>query len=267
MLGAIAGDVIGSVHERGGVKTKDFPLFVPGSRFTDDTVLTVAVADCLLTGRGYVDAFHDYYHDYPGAGYGGSFVGWAAERRREPYGSWGNGSAMRVAPVGWAFGALDEVIREAGRSAAVTHDHPEGVRGAQAVAAAVFLARTGHPKEAIRNEVGRVFGYDLSARLDDIRPGYRFDVSCQVSVPQSLVAFMEAADFEEAVRNAVSLGGDTDTMAAIAGAVAEAFFGGVPAAIAGPTLAALDDRLRGVVGAFAARFGRPPGPGVPGLLS
>lgn len=256
MLGAIAGDVIGSVHERGGIKTKDFPLFVPGSRFTDDTVLSVAVAECLLTGQDYVDAFHDYYHAYPDAGYGKAFVGWAAERRRGPYGSWGNGSAMRVAPVGWAFGTLDEVVREAERSAAVTHDHPEGVRGAEAVAAAVFLARAGEPKDAIRGQIETRFGYDLSAKLDDIRLGYRFDVSCQGSVPQSLVAFLEAADFEDAIRNAVSLGGDTDTMACIAGAVAEAFFGEVPEALAGPVLTRLDDRLRGVVTAFTARFGR-----------
>ncbi|MBX9623935.1 MAG: ADP-ribosylglycohydrolase family protein [Gemmataceae bacterium] len=256
MLGAVVGDVIGSVHERAGTKTRDFPLFVRESRFTDDTVLSVAVADCLLSGRDYADAFHDYYAVYPGAGYGKAFVEWASQRRREPYGSWGNGSAMRVAPVAWAFGTLAEVVREAGRTAAVTHDHPEGVRGAEAVAAAVFLARTGHPKDGIRGHVETAFGYDLSARLDDLRPAYRFDVSCQGSVPQSLIAFLESDGYEDAVRNAVSLGGDADTMACIAGAVAEAFYGGVSAAVAEPALARLDDRLRGVVEAFTARFGR-----------
>ena len=184
MLGAIAGDVIGSVWETVGLKSKRFPLFSPGSVFTEDTVLTVAVADALLTGRGYVDAFHDYYAAYSRCGFGGSFVGWAGRRQRTPYGSWGNGSAMRVSPVAYACDTLDEVLAEAGRSAAVTHDHPEGVRGAQATAAAVFLARTGACKADIRSAVEGRFGYDLSARLRDIRLGYAFDVSCQGSVPQ-----------------------------------------------------------------------------------
>lgn len=257
MLGAIAGDVIGSRFETVGLKGKRFELFTADSRFTDDTVLTVAVADCLLTGRGYVDAFHDYFDSYPRAGYGGSFVGWAARRQRKPYGSWGNGSAMRVSPVGWAFDTLDAVLAEAEQSAAVTHDHPEGVRGAQATAAAVFLARTGASKDDIRSAVEARFGYDLSARLADIRPGYEFDVSCQGSVPESIIAFLEAADYEDAVRNAISLGGDADTMACIAGGIAEAFYGGVPAVIRGETLARLDDRLRGVVEVFARRYGLP----------
>lgn len=228
MLGAIAGDVIGSVHERAGTKTKDFPLFTAASRFTDDTVLTLAVADALLTGRDYADAFHDYFHHYPDAGYGGTFYRWAAGRVRTPYGSWGNGSAMRVSPVAYAFGTLDEVIAEAGRSAAATHDHPEGVRGAQAVAAAVFLARTGAGKEDIRRKISDRFDYYLDETADDIRPTYSFDVSCQRSVPQSIVAFLDAADFEDAVRTAVSLGGDADTMACIAGSVAHAFYKHVP---------------------------------------
>jgi ADP-ribosylglycohydrolase len=256
MLGAIAGDVIGSRFETVGLKGKRFELFTSESQFTDDTVLTVAVADQLLTGCGYIEALHDYFAAYPLAGYGGNFVGWAGRRERKPYGSWGNGSAMRVSPVAWAFDTLDEVLAEAERSAAVTHDHPEGVRGARAAAAAGFLARTGHTKDAIRDAITGRFGYDLSARLRDIRPDYQFDVSCQGSVPQSIIAFLESNDYEDAVRNAISLGGDADTMACIAGGIAEAFYGGVPATIRTETLARPDDRLRGVVEAFEERFGR-----------
>ena len=256
MLGAIAGDVIGSVHEKAGTKSKVFPLFPPEARFTDDTVLTVAVADCLLTGRDYVPAFHDYYHAFPGAGYGGTFVKWASGRHTEPYGSWGNGSAMRVTPIAYAFDTLTEVLQEAERSAAVTHNHPDGVRGAQATAAAVFFARQGYSKDRIRDDIERLFGYALKVRLDAIRPKYRFDVSCQGSVPESLVAFFESTSYEDAVRNAISLGGDADTMACIAGGVAEAFYGGVPPTIGQQALALLDDRLREVVTRFQTRFPR-----------
>ncbi|MBN9120345.1 MAG: ADP-ribosylglycohydrolase family protein [Planctomycetes bacterium] len=255
MLGAIAGDVIGSVHEGAGTKTKDFPLFTEWSRFTDDTVLTVAVAEKLLRGGDYVDLFHEYVREYPTAGYGGTFIGWAGHRKREPYNSWGNGSAMRVSPVGAVFDSLDAVEAEAKRTADVTHNHPEGVRGAQATAAAVFLARTGHDKPAIRAHVESAYGYDLGRRLDDIRPRYRFDVSCQGSVPQSIIAFLESADYEDAVRNAISLGGDADTMACIAGAIAEAFYGGVPDHIRGPVLERLDDRIEGVLEEFTERYG------------
>jgi ADP-ribosylglycohydrolase len=258
MLGAIAGDVIGSVHEGAGTKTKDFPLFVEGSCFTDDTVLTVAVAEKLLRGGEYVDLFHAAVREYPLAGYGGTFIRWAGHGKREPYNSWGNGSAMRVGPVAWAFDSLDDVLSEAERSAAVTHNHPEGVKGAQATAAAVFLARTGHDKAAIKSHIEAEYGYDLSQTLADIRPAYRFDVSCQGSVPQSIIAFLESADYEDAVRNAISLGGDADTMAAIAGAIASAYYGGVPDHIRGPVLQRLDDRLMGVLTEFEQRYCRYP---------
>ncbi len=255
MIGAIAGDVIGSVHEGSGTKTKDFPLFVEDSRFTDDTVLTVAVAQRLLHGGDYIDLFHDYFHAYPQAGYGGSFIRWAGYRRREPYNSWGNGSAMRVGPVGIACETLAEVLSQARQSAEVTHNHPEGVRGAQATATAVFLARSGQGKEDIKAHIEREFGYNLSERLDDVRAKYSFDVSCQGSVPQSIIAFLESDSYEDAVRNAISLGGDADTMACIAGGIAEAFYGGIPEDIRSRTLAALDERLRGVVEEFVQRFG------------
>lgn len=254
MLGAIAGDMIGSVHERARTKTKEFPLFTPESRFTDDTVLTVAVADCLLHGRDYVDALHDYYVAYPNAGYGKTFILWAMSGRRTPYQSFGNGAAMRVSPVAYARATLDEVLAEAKRSAEVSHDHPAGIRGAQATAAAVFLARTGATKEQIRRRISEQFEYFLDETLAELRPTYAFDATCQGSVPQSIIAFLESTDYEDAVRNAVSLGGDADTMACIAGAIAEAHYGGVPAAIAESVLARLDDRLRGVVAEFRERF-------------
>jgi ADP-ribosylglycohydrolase len=260
MLGAIVGDIIGSVYEGKQawqwVKTPDFePLFAAKARFTDDTVLTVAVADSILHGGDLVDLFKEYARAYPDAGYGGTFVRWAAADEREPYNSWGNGSAMRVSPVGLAYPTLDEVLLRARWTAEVTHNHPEGVKGAQAVAAAVFLARTGAGKDDIRDFIERKFQYDLSERLDDLRPRYTFDVSCQGSVPPALLAFLESTDFENAVRLAVSLGGDSDTIACIAGGVAGAYYGGVPEALRRQALARLDDRLRSVLEEFEERFG------------
>jgi len=255
MIGAIGGDVIGSVHEGAGTKTKDFPLFAEDCRFTDDTVLTVAVAEQILRAGEFTDLFHDYFHAYPRAGYGAGFIHWAGHRRREPYNSCGNGSAMRVSLVGIAYDTLDEVLAQARRSAEATHNHPEGIRGAQATAAAVFLARTGSAKQEIKTHIERQFGYNLSEHLDDIRRIYTFDVSCQGSVPQSIIAFLESDSYEDAVRNAISLGGDADTMACIAGGIAEAYYGGVPEPVRVQTLAALDQRLRAVVDEFVERFG------------
>ena len=254
MLGAIAGDVIGSVHEHLGTKSTDFELFAPGCRFTDDTVLSVAVADCLLNGINYVDAFHEYFLAYPTAGYGYNFFQWASAADRRPYNSWGNGAAMRVPAIGHAFNRLEEVLAEAASSAEVTHNHPEGVRGAQATAVAVFLARQGESKRHIKGSIERMFGYDLSHRLVDLQPAYQFDVSCQGTVPPALIAFLESNDFEDAVRKAISLGGDADTLACITGAVAEAHYGGVPAEIQSRTFAVLDDRLRNIVERFRERF-------------
>jgi len=257
MLGAIAGDIIGSVHEFAGTKSVDFELFVPASRFTDDSVLAVAVADCLLNEVDYVDTFRQYVAEYPQAGYGLRFLEWFSAGHREPYNSYGNGSAMRVPAVGYAFDTLDDVLAEAARSAAVTHNHPEGIKGAQATAAAVFMARRGNSKAHIRDGLQAMFGYRLTDRLDDIRPAYRFDESCQVTVPAALIAFLESRDYEDAVRKAISLGGDADTLACIAGAVAEAHYGGVPAHIADRAMETLDDRLRGVVVRFRQRHGLP----------
>ena len=253
MLGAIAGDIIGSVYEPRGIKSKAFPLFSRGCTFTDDTVLTVAVADAILSRSDYIDKFHEYFHRYPHAGFGHSFMQWAMQRSRSPYYSFGNGSAMRVSPVGWAFDDLKTVLAEAEKSAAVTHNHPEGIRGAQAAAACVFLARTGADKKAIGEFVVKEFGYNLSQTLADIRKTYRFDVSCQGSVPQSIIAFLESDGYEDAVRNAVSLGGDADTMAAIAGSVAQAFFS-MPEEVSRKARTYLDESLAKVVDQFSDQF-------------
>lgn len=258
MLGAIAGDIIGSVYEVAALKWKRFrPLIAPAAQFTDDTVLTVAVAEVLLGDGDYVDAFYRYARSYPRAGYGHAFRQWVIRGDRLPYNSFGNGSAMRVSPVGWAFPTLEETLDEAARSASVTHDHDEGIKGAQAVAAAVFLARNGASKGEIKSEIAGRFGYDLDRTLDEIRPRYCFEVSCQHSVPQSIIAFLESVDFEDAVRNAISLGGDADTMACIAGAIAEAHYGGVPEVIALGAIGRLDGPLYEVFDRFSARYSLP----------
>lgn len=253
MLGAIAGDVIGSPYEGRPIKTTDFPLFSPRSRFTDDTVLTVAVAHAILHDEGYGEALKAFGRRYPRAGYGGNFFNWIFEEEVAPYNSWGNGSAMRVSPVGWAFDEVQRVLEEAERTAAVSHNHPEGIKGAQATALAVFRARTGAGKEEIRAEIGERFGYDVERTVDEIRPGYTFDVSCQGSVPEALVAFFDSDDYETAVRLAVSLGGDSDTLACIAGAVAEAFYGRVPEAIAANARRRLPQEFRDVLDEFNPR--------------
>lgn len=255
MLGAIAGDIIGSIYEKNVIKTTGFPLFGPRHRFTDDTVLTVATADALLNGLDYAAVYRDYGRRYPNAGYGGSFIHWIFDDQAGPYYSWGNGSAMRVSPVGWAFDTVDEVLAAAERSAAVTHNHPEGIKGAQATALAVYLARTGHSKAALKQEIEQRFGYDLSRSLAEIRPAYRFDVSCQGSVPEAIIAFLEAPDVEQAIRLAVSLGGDSDTLACLAGGIAEAHFGPVPAPLATEVRRRLPADLLAVVDAFIARYG------------
>jgi ADP-ribosylglycohydrolase len=254
LIGAIAGDIIGSIYEASPIKSKDFPLFDRRSCFTDDSVLTVAVADVIMHGGGYVERFRDYYRRYPDRGYGGGFHVWAQSSQPKPYGSYGNGSAMRVSPVGFAFHDLQTVLAEAKRSADVTHDHPEGIKGAQAIAAAVYLGRSKRSKEGIRAYIERTFEYDLGQSLDDIRLGYEFDVTCQGTVPAAMRSFLEADDFEDAVRNAVSLGGDSDTLACIAGSIAEAYYGGVPSFIEKEALDRLDTGLRSIVKKFTAMF-------------
>ena len=232
MLGAIAGDIIGSVYEHRNIKSKEFPLFSPYCRFTDDTILTVALADAILTDRPYDQLMRDYYLDHPMAGFGGSFHKWASNPEMPAYNSWGNGSAMRTSPVGWAFSTIEDVMEKAKQYASITHNHPEGIKGAQAVAACIFLARSGHSKDSIREFVVNNIGYGLNESIEVIRPSYQFDVSCQGSVPQAITAFLESIDFEDTIRNAISIGGDSDTIACIAGSIAEAFYKGIPEEIA-----------------------------------
>lgn len=229
-------------------------LFNEWSRFTDDTVLTVAVADAIMTGTPYGEKLKEYYRYYPRAGCGGHFRRWAAHDDMRPYYSMGNGSAMRVSPVGFAFNTLAEVLKEAKKSAEVTHNHSEGIKGAQTVASAVFLARTGSSKEEIRTYIERTFEYELSEPLDRIREHYRFDATCPGSVPQAIIAFLESNDFEDAVRKAVSIGRDSDTIACMAGGIAQAFYGGVPQMIGEKVRTILDGRLNAVVNQFMDRY-------------
>jgi ADP-ribosylglycohydrolase len=254
MLGAIAGDIIGSIYEGHDIKRTDFPLFDSMCRFTDDTVLTVAVADAIMSGTPYGEKFKEYYRYYPRAGFGGHFRKWAASEDTRPYFSMGNGSAMRVSPVGFAFDTLDEVLEEAKRSAEVTHNHPEGIKGAQAVASAVFLARTGSSKGEIKAYVERTFDYDLAEPLDEIRKHYRFEVTCPGSVPQAIRAFLESTGFENTIRKAVSIGGDSDTIACMAGGIAQAFYGGIPQEIEDKVRSVLAQRLNKVLAEFMARY-------------
>ena len=282
MLGAIIGDIVGSVYEWNNIKTKDFPLFTDRCSFTDDTVMTIAVADAIMQGeketRGsgidsygsvyvapdiFIDSMKKWGRRYPNSGYGSRFGAWLHSDDREPYNSWGNGSAMRVAACGWVVPlqqfirmGFDGVLELAKQSAAVTHNHPEGIKGAKATAMAIYFARHGRAhgdidtyKEYIRRNLGRggLFGieYDLDRTLDEIRPGYRFNESCLETVPEAIIAFLESTDFEDAIRSAISLGGDSDTLAAITGSIAEAAYG-IPKAIADKALSYLDAPLREV---------------------
>ncbi|MEN8262042.1 MAG: ADP-ribosylglycohydrolase family protein [Nitrospirota bacterium] len=254
MIGSIAGDIIGSVYERHPIKTKDFPLFNPHSRFTDDSVLTAAIAHAILNGDDYENSVREVGREYPDCGYGGSFFQWLFSESALPYNSWGNGSAMRVSPVGFAFDSKEKVLTEAKKTAEFTHNHPEGIKGAQAVALAVFVARITGDKEQVKSEIQKEFAYDLDRTLDDIRPGYRFDISCQGTVPEAIIAFLESTSYEDAVRNAVSLGGDSDTLACITGGIAHAYYGDVPDSIANKVSELLPGDLWVIVERFCKKF-------------
>ena len=250
MLGAIIGDIVGSPYEFNNIKTTDFELFSSKSTFTDDTVMTIAVAVGLIQGlhnpvksrEAIIDAMHDFGNRYP-TSYGGRFAEWLYTRSRKPYGSYGNGSAMRCSAAGWLYNSLEEVEYYAKISAAVTHSHIEGIKGAQSVAAAIYLARTGSTKSQIAHYISEHYNYDLSRTLDAIRPGYRFSEICQKSVPEAITAFLESNDFEDAIRKAISLGGDSDTIGAITGSIAEAFYRDIPKVIVDKALSYLDQDL------------------------
>ena len=236
MYGAILGDIIGSPFEFDrGDKTKEFDLFTKGCDFTDDSVMTIAVGEALLAvgpeatvqeiEEAVVTNMQDWGKRYPYAGYGGRFRYWLRERNPKPYGSYGNGSAMRVSAAGWLYDSLERTREVARATANVTHNHPEGIKGAESTASAIYMARNGFSKEEIKEYIEREFHYNLDRTLDEIRPGYHMDETCQRTVPEAIIAFLESKDFEDAIRNAVSLGGDTDTLGAITGSIAEAFYG------------------------------------------
>lgn len=254
MLGAITGDIIGSVFERHNIKTTRFELFNFGSRFTDDTVLTIAVADAIFQKKDFTQSVKKWGLKYPNAGYGQSFYKWLHSTSFQPYNSWGNGSAMRVSPVGYAYDSLSEVLDEAKKSAEITHNHPEGIKGAQATAAAVFLARTGKSKNEIKTFIQEQFRYDLDRTTDEIRLGYTFDVSCQGSVPEAIISFLESTGYESAIRLAISLGGDSDTIACIAGGIAEAYYGNIPPEIIQKSKDLLPEEMLEVVENFRSRY-------------
>lgn len=246
IIGSICGDVIGSSHEFHPIKTKDFRLYNHYSEFTDDTVMTLAIASWLIKDKTSKDVLiseiKKFGLKYPNAGYGRMFYFWLHQDNPEPYGSWANGSAMRVSPVAWVADSLDEAQELAKMSAVVTHDHPEGIKGALATCDAIFLARTCSSKDEIKRHIEKNYGYDLNRKVDDIRPDYDFDVSCAGSVPESIICFLEADNFEDTIRNAVSLGGDADTQAAIAGGIASAFWE-VPPKISARSIRRLDSNL------------------------
>ena len=271
MLGAIVGDVVGSVYEWNNIKTKDFPFFREDCFFTDDTVMTCAVAEAIMNGGekdDFIDAMKKYGRMYPNADYGARFNRWLMTDNREPYNSFGNGSAMRVSPCAWVMEAAtselpSEVKRLAQLSSEVTHNHPEGIKGAMATADVIFMCRyffgghasdNGQPnsdnpeeiKRRIKEHIEKEYGYDLSKTLDEIRPTYRFNETCQDTVPQAIVAFLESTDFEDAIRNAISLGGDSDTLAAITGSIAEAAYG-IPEWITDKVYTYLDEPLKDVL--------------------
>lgn len=257
MLGAVIGDIAGSRFEFDNYRHTDFDIFSPDSDFTDDTICTVAIADWVLQGcndhlasilQGWCRAY-----PCPKGAYGGRFSQWIEWKDPEPYNSWGNGSAMRVSAVGWAFATLEETLHFAEQSAAVTHNHPEGIKGAQAVAAAIFWARTSMGKAQIKENITRQFGYDLSQSCDQIRPHYHFNESCQETVPQAVTAFLESDDFEHAIRLAVSLGGDSDTLAAITGSIAEAYYG-IPASMREHALAILPRCIAETLLTFESKY-------------
>ncbi len=263
ILGAIAGDVIGSIYEFNPTKCYNFRLLDERMEITDDSIMTIAVADWLLHGfdtgipaenlAPIMQKWGRKYR-YPMGGYGGRFGQWIDSENPRPYNSWGNGSAMRVAACGFASQSYGEAIELATCSAAVTHNHPEGIKGAQAVAAAIWMARNGSNKDDIRKHIQDKFGYDLSRTYEEIRPTYRFNESCQGTVPQALIAFFDSKDYEDAIRLAVSLGGDADTMGAITGAVAIAYYKEMPDAIYDFVTARIPDDLKSVITEFNRQY-------------
>ena len=258
MLGSIIGDIIGSRFEgyHSRIKTTDFELFDKGSKFTDDTVLTIAVADWLMRDPKHqhttlVKIMQTYGRMYPSAGFSHATKAWLNSDEPQPYGSFTNGAAMRVSPIGWAFDNMEETLEVAKRSAEVSHDCEQGITAAQAVSAAIFMARHHASKADIKTYIVQNFHYDLGHTIEGIRPGYSFDCSCEGSVPEAIMAFMDGEDFESVIRLAVSLGGDSDTQACIAGGIAEAYYGSIPKEIIKNSIHHLPSHFRKVITDFA----------------
>lgn len=254
MLGAIIGDIVGSRFEFANCKSKDFELFSVECDYTDDTICTVAVADAILNHKDYESTLVDWCrrYPYPMGGYGCRFAEWVRSSVRKPYNSFGNGSAMRVSPVGWLFNNVQDVLEEAKKTAVVSHNHTEGIKGAESVAIAVYLLRGGHMKESVMDVIGRTYGYEFE-KVDDIRAYNTFDETCQVTVPQAFSCFFESTDFEDAIRNAISIGGDSDTIGAITGSLAEAYYG-IPEDIKSSAMAYLTDEMREIIGLFCKKL-------------
>ena len=254
MIGAIAGDIIGSIYERHNINRTDFPLFDLMCRFTDDTVLTVATAYSILNREDYGADYKKFFSYYPEAGYGPKFRKWAARKDSTPYNSCGNGSAMRVSPVGFAFDTIGEVLSEAEKSASVSHNHPEGIKGAQATASAVFLARRGKSKQEIREYIEKTFKYDLNRTFEELRNHYTYSATCQGTVPESIIVFLDSENYEDAIRKAIAIGGDSDTIACITGGIAQAFYKDIPEQIKKKVLEILDTRLAEIIRKFTDKF-------------
>lgn len=250
LMGAICGDIIGSAYEFNPTKQFKFSLFTKKSTYTDDTVMTCAVADWLMNGGKLPEIMQKWGRKYMGAGYGPMFYRWLRSECPKPYNSFGNGSAMRVSPVGWFAKSLEECLRLAKESAEVTHNHQEGIKGAKATASAIFLAKNGANKDEIKRYISETFGYDLNRKYVEIKPGYSFDVTCQGSVPESIICFLESEDYETAIRLAVSMGGDADTMGALTGGMAAAYYKEIPDKIAGPCLDLLPEDIYEIVDDF-----------------
>jgi ADP-ribosylglycohydrolase len=229
IIGAICGDIIGSTREFNPIKSKEFPLYQKNSRFTDDTIMTLAIASWLIKDKTskevLINEIKYFGNKYPNAGYGDMFRDWLKSESPQAYGSWANGSAMRVSPVAWVGDSLEEVQELAKLSAEITHNHPDAINGALATADAIYLSRIGGSKDEIKDHIELRYDYDLTRKLDDIRPDYKFDVSCKGSIPEAIICFLESNSFEDTIRNAVSLGGDADTQAAIAGSIASSYYG------------------------------------------
>ncbi len=252
MLGAIIGDIAGSVYEFDNTGAEDFELITDSCFFTDDTVLTVATADCILNNGDFAATYKNYFRKYPGRGYGAMFSQWGNSESLQPYNSYGNGSAMRVSPIGFAYNYMETVLDMAKKSAECTHNHPEGIRGAQAIAACIFAARQKKDKDGIK-KTAEDLGYDLSFNLGEIRFYYSFDESSQGSVPQAIKAFLESESFEDAIKKAIKLGGDSDTIACMAGSIAQAYYG-VPEYLKKQAMGKLDSHIEGIIEEFNKRY-------------